>query len=169
MSVALLTNKFQAGSNFVGVTKTMKEIIVESTNMYHADGLDFLPELAVLHIQNNELKTMPDLLGLPNIRKLYIKGNSRMNCDQRMCWRRLRERMREPISYPDDVTCVEPPLSAGDAISTINPKFMHYWNGKFWLAPSAILRLNAINISMRTCPQQAVSSSTDHLMVVLIR
>ena len=78
-----------------------------------------------------------------------------MNCDQLMCWRRLRERMREPISYPNDVTCVEPPLLAGNAISTINPKFMHYWNGKFWFAPSAILRLNVINISMRTCLELA--------------
>ena len=128
--VRLEKNKFQEGSNFFGVTEVIEGIYVESSNLHCADGLDLLPKLAVLDIKDNELETIPDFLGLPNIRKLYINGNSRMNCDQRMCWRRLWDRMREPIEDSDDVICVEPPSLAGRAMSTVNPKFMHCINGK---------------------------------------
>ena len=127
--VRLEKNKFQEGSNFFGVTEVIEGIYIESSNLHSADGLDLLPKIAVLDIKDNELETIPDLLGLPNIRKLYINGNSRMNCDQRMCWRRLWDRMREPIEDSDDVICVEPPLLAGRAMSTVNPKFMHCING----------------------------------------
>ena len=130
IGVRLEKNQFQEGSNFFGVTKTIEGLHVQSSNLQCADGLDSLPKLAALDIQNNELETIPDLMGSPNIRKLYINGNSRMNCDQRMCWRRLWDRIREPMEDSDDVICVEPPLLAGRAMSSVNPKFMHCINGK---------------------------------------
>ena len=129
-SVRLKHTKFQEGSNFVGMTKTVKSIYIESSNLHYADGLDSLPNLSILDIRNNNLETIPDLLDLP-IRMLYISGNSRMNCDQRMCWRRLWDRVREPIPDSDDVICVKPPLLAGWIMSIVNPKFMHCSNGKF--------------------------------------
>ena len=128
-SVGLKNNKFQEGSNFVGITKTVNSIYIESSNLHCADGVDLLPNLSILDIRNNKLETIPDLLGLP-ITTLYISGNSRMNCDQRMCWRRLWDRMRGPNRDFDGVTCVEPPFLAGRAMSTINPKFMHCINGR---------------------------------------
>ena len=130
MTVGLGRNKFQTESNFLGVTETIEKIFMQSSNLHCADGLDLLPKLAVLEIHNNKLETIPDLLALSNLRRLYIKGNSRMNCDQRMCWRRLWDRVREPFRQSDDVICVEPPLLAGHAMSTVNPKFMHCSNGK---------------------------------------
>ena len=156
-SVRLKYNKFQEGSNFLGMTKTVKFIYIESSNLHCADGLDLLPNLSNLDIRNNNLETIPDLLGLP-IRMLYISGNSRINCDQRMCWRRLWDRMRKPIRDSGDVICVRPPLLAGSAMSSVNPKFMHCGNGKLipsklknytrdhqyfraWLYKIAILRL----------------------------
>ena len=130
MTVGLGRNKFQTESNFVGVTETIEKIFMQSSNLHCADGLDLLPKLAVLEIHNDKLETIPDLLALPNLRRLYIIGNSRMNCDQWMCWQRLWDRVRQPFRQSDDVICVEPPLLAGHAMSTVNPKFMHCSNAK---------------------------------------
>ena len=133
LKIAMLEkNTFQEASNFVGVTETLEALYIKSSNLHCADGLDLLPNLAILEIQNNKLETLPDMLEIPNIRKLYINGNSRMNCDHRLCWRRLWDRVRKPLPDSDDVTCVEPPLLTGQAMSTVNPKFMHCSNGKLF-------------------------------------
>ena len=131
-SVRLEKNAFQEGSNFLGMTETVEALYIKSSNVHCADGLDLLPNLAILEIQKNKLETLPDLLELLNIRKLYINGNSRMSCDHRMCWRRLWNRVRKPIPDSDDVTCVEPPLLTGQVLSVVNPKFMHCRSGKLY-------------------------------------
>ena len=62
-SVRLKSNEFQQGSNFVGMTKTVKFIYIDSSNLHCTDGLDLLPNLSCLEIRNNKLETIPDLLG----------------------------------------------------------------------------------------------------------
>ena len=125
-------NTFQKETTFSAVTEKISWILIRSSNLHSADGLELLPNLYHLHIINNKLETLPDLLKLPRLRRMFINGNSRMNCDKRMCWRRLWDRMRRPFYMSDDVTCVEPPLLAGHQMLTVNPKFMHCRNGKLF-------------------------------------
>ena len=79
-------NLYRQESNFHGVTTTLKKIIINRSNLYSADGLELLLYVTDLEIQNNKLETLSDLFGLPDLKTLYISGNSRMNCNQRMCW-----------------------------------------------------------------------------------
>ena len=131
--IILEGNVYEEGTNFLGMTEAMTWIIAGTSNLYSAEGVDLLPNLERLFIANNLLETIPDLLGLPVLRMLSIEGNSRMNCDQRMCWRRLWDRMRNPLQRSDDVTCVEPPLLAGNKMTKVNPKFMQCSNGEQFL------------------------------------
>ena len=128
-SVNAVGNTFQVGSNFRGVTERIGSIIIDSSNLYSAEGLDVLQNLYRIGIKNNQLETLPDLLELPKLRRLFISGNSRMHCDKRMCWRRLWDRVREPLQQSDDVRCMEPPLLVGHAMSKVNPKFMQCSDG----------------------------------------
>ena len=130
--VNAMWNTFQEGSNFRGVTGAVEFIVFDYSHLCSADGLELLSNLRKIYIMNNNLETIPDLLSLPKLKRLYIKGNTRMKCDQRMCWRRLWERVKRPLRYYDDVICVEPPLLAGYAMSKINPKFMQCSNGKWF-------------------------------------
>ena len=123
-------NNFPMGSNFNGVSKTLSLLRAGSSNMFSAEGVEYLPNLAFLKIDKNNLETLPDLLLSPKLKTLYINDNSRMNCDQRMCWRRLWDRVRTPLQNFDDVKCSEPPLLAGHYMLTVNPKFMQCSNGK---------------------------------------
>ena len=125
-------NTFQETSNLLSMTGTITFISISNSNLHFADGLELLPKLDYLNIMNNKLETLPDLLKLPRLRRMFINGNSRMNCDKRMCWRRLWDRVRGPLDSSDDVKCVDPPLLAGHQMLNVNPKFMQCNNGK-WL------------------------------------
>ena len=80
--------------------------------MKSADGVESLSGLTGFRIDGNDLETVPDLLGLKKLDALLSADNSRIKCDQRLCWRRLWERMRAPLVEEDDVICVEPLLLA---------------------------------------------------------
>ena len=124
-------NQFQETPNpFLGLSKTVWFIDIRSAKLRSAGGIESVPRLGGFRIHDNELETVPDLLGLKWLKRLRIAGNSRMNCDYRMCWRRLWKRMRAPLVEEDDVTCVEPPLLANKKLSLVNPKFMWCDNGK---------------------------------------
>ena len=126
-------NQFQETPNpFLGLSKTVWMIDIKSAKLRFAGGIESLPRLHGFRIHDNELETVPDLLGLKWLKRLRIAGNSRMNCDYRMCWRRLWNRMRAPLVEENDVTCVEPPLLANKKLSLVNPKFMWCDNGKSW-------------------------------------
>ena len=148
-------NVFREKSNFIGATEKLNYIIIHSSSLFSADGLEKLQSLFHLGITNNKLETLPDLLGLQVLGELLIKDNFRMNCDKRMCWRRLWNSVRNPLQQSDDVICVEPPLLAGHSMATVNPKFMQCNNGK-WLETRAcnILRNTDILILLRLPLQQ---------------
>ena len=129
-AVNIEINTFQEGSNFWDVSKMIGSITVNSSNLYSASGLELLPNLRRLEISHNKLEILPDLF----LRRLLMCGNSRMNCDKRMCWRRLWDRVRHPLRISDDVVCVDPPLLAGHSMSKVNPKFMQCSNGKIKLS-----------------------------------
>ena len=129
-SINVARNTFQEASNFLGVTRKITWISIYSSNLHSADGLELLQNLNYLQIIDNKLETIPDLLKLPKLRRMLINGNSRMNCDKRMCWRRLWDRVRQPFYKSDDVKCVQPPLLAGHEMLSVNPKFMQCDNGK---------------------------------------
>ena len=123
-------NKFQdIPSLFVGMRQTMRLMNVKYSKLKSVVGVETLPKLIVVDAMGNELETVPDLLGLKNLVNLFIGDNSRMTCDQRMCWRRLLNRVRAPLDKDDDVTCVHPPAFTGHPLSTINPKFMNCIKG----------------------------------------
>ena len=124
-------NDFQnAESPFLGLSQAMWRIDITSANIRSANGVETLSNLAGFDIRGNALETVPDLLGLRKLNMLLIADNSRMNCDYRMCWRRLLDRMRDPLEEEDDVMCVKPAILAGKQLSQVNPKFMQCGNGK---------------------------------------
>ena len=124
-------NNFQEVPNpFHGMTVKMWQIDINFANMRSADGVETLPNLVGLTISGNHLETMPDLIGSSKLRRLRIADNSRMICDYPMCWRRLWDRVRQPLQDQDDVICVKPLFLAGNVLSSINPKFMRCENGK---------------------------------------
>ena len=125
-------NQFQETLNpFLGLSKTVWMIDIQSAKLRFAGGIESLPRLGGFRIFDNELETVPDLLVLKWLKRHRIAGNSRMNCDYRMCWRQLWNRMRAPLLEEDDITCVEPPLLANKKLSLVNPKFMRCDNGKY--------------------------------------
>ena len=124
-------NNFQAVPNpFSNMNRKMWRIDINGANMRSADGVETLPNLAGLFITGNHLETVPDLIGSRKLWLLRIADNSRLICDYRMCWRRLWDRVRQPLRDQDDVTCVKPKFLAGNTISLVNPKFMQCENGK---------------------------------------
>ena len=69
-----------------------------------------MTNLEALDLAYNFLETVPDMLeGLPRLTHLQIRGQGRLSCDQRMCWRQLWNRVRAPLVYEDDVMCKGPP------------------------------------------------------------
>ena len=124
-------NDFQQVSYpFLGMSETVRIIDIRSAKMRSADGVESMSGLTGFWIDGNDLETVPDLLGLKKLDVLLIADNSRMKCDQRMCWRRLWERMRAPLVEEDDVICVEPLLHAKKTLSSVNLKFMQCDYGK---------------------------------------
>ena len=83
-----------------------------------------------INLRWNNLETIPDMLDFPNLNALTITAN-RIVCDQRMCWRRLWDRMRAPLAVRDDATCANPPELNGLLLSTVNPRAMGCYNGGF--------------------------------------
>ena len=148
-SVTAVWNTFKKETTFSGVTEKISWILIGNSNLHSADGLELLPNLYHLHIINNKLETLPDLLNLLRLRRMFINGNSRMNCDKRMCWRRLWDRIRGPLDRSDDVTCVEPPLLAGHQMLNVNPKFMQCNNGKWFNIIISRVRVQIRNSSKK--------------------
>ena len=124
-------NNFKEVRNpFRDMNLKMWQIAIDTANMRSTDGVETLPNLAGLSITGNHFETVPDLIGSRKLWKLRIADNSRMICDYRMCWRRLWDRVRQPLRDQDDVTCVKPPFLTGNTLSSVNPKFMQCENGK---------------------------------------
>ena len=123
-------NNFQEVPNpFRNMNLKMWQIDINAANMRSTDGVETLSNLEGLSITGNHLETVPDLIELRKLWKLRIADNSRMICDYRMCWRRLWDRVRQPLRDQDDVTCVKPKFLAGNTLSSINPKFMQCESG----------------------------------------
>ena len=87
------------------------------------------PRLFFVAIENNRLSTIPDMLDFPSLEHLFIRDNP-ITCDQKMCWRRLWDRKREPLVGDDDVMCQMPHFLRRTMLSNINPKAMGCYNGK---------------------------------------
>ena len=106
------------------VTDNLQTLDVSQTGLSVMVDLTLRPNLQEIYISNNHLETIPDLLNMTSLTTLNIGGNSRMSCDHRMCWRRLWDRIREPLASYDDVTCIQPSKIAGYKLSVVNPELM---------------------------------------------
>ena len=106
------------------VTDSLQILDVSQTGLSVMVDLTLRPNLQEIHMSNNHLETIPDLLNMTSLTTLKIADNSRMSCDRRMCWRRLWDRIREPLASSDDVTCVQPPELTGYKLSLVNPELM---------------------------------------------
>ena len=111
------------------VSDNLHTFQVSMTGLSTMVDLTLKKNLKQIVISNNHLETIPDLLNMTLLIKLFIARNSRMTCDHRMCWRRLWDRMRAPLASSDDVTCVQPPELAGYKLSGVNPKLMGCMGG----------------------------------------
>ena len=111
------------------VTDSLQTLDASQTGLSVMVDLTLRPNLQEIYISNNHLETIPDLLNMTSLTTLKIDGNSRMSCDHRMCWRRLWDRIREPLASYDDVTCIQPPELAGYKLSVVNPELMNCAKG----------------------------------------
>ena len=111
------------------VTDSLQTLDASQTELSVMVDLTLRPNLQEIYISNNHLETIPDLLNMTSLTTLKIDGNSRMSCDHRMCWRRLWDRIREPLASYDDVTCIQPPELAGYKLSVVNPELMNCAKG----------------------------------------
>ena len=106
------------------VADSLQILDVSQTGLSVMVDLTLRPNLQKIYISNNHLETISDLLNMTSLTTLKIDGNSRMSCDHRMCWRRLWDRVREPLASYDDVTCIQPSELAGYKLSVVNPELM---------------------------------------------
>ena len=106
------------------VTDSLQILDISQTGLSAMVDLTLRPNLQEIHMSNNHLETIPDLLNMISLTTLKIAGNSRMSCDRRLCWRRLWDRVREPLASYDDVTCVQPSELTGYKLSVVNPEIM---------------------------------------------
>ena len=140
-NLRIRANDFQDTLNpFEDMNQIVTVIDIQHSKLKSVSGVETLSNLYNFYATGNELETVPDLLGLKNLIRLKISDNSRMTCDQRMCWRRLLNRVRNPLTDEDDVTCVHPPAITGHPLSTINPKFMNCVKGNSEYCTSIIYR-----------------------------
>ena len=114
-----------------GMCRAIKELRLHRNKLIEFGDVTVLHNLGTLYLYNNELETIPDMLGgLPHLYSLRVKNNARMACDRRMCWKRLWDRVRSPIRRTDDVQCMAPPAARGYLLSMISPGFMQCYQGK---------------------------------------
>ena len=134
-------------STLLGMPKSLITLNLLEGALKSIGDLTVLSNLRYIYLRGNSLETIPDLLnGVPNLLYLYIRRNSRMSCDRRMCWWRLWERVRTLVTF-DDVTCQQPSELSGYQLSEVNPKFMNCNEGNVHLELCALGR-RAINVSL---------------------
>ena len=110
--------------DWAAVSDTVQSFNSKNCALTTIPDLSVRRRLSFIDLSNNYLKTIPDMLNMTSLTELRIAGNSGMSCDHRMCWRRLWDRMRAPLTVSDDAICVTPPELAGYKLSTVNPKLM---------------------------------------------
>ena len=112
--------------------RNMKRLSLAQANLVALGDVSVLDNLETLWLYENSLETIPDMLGgVPKLRYLSIRDNSRMTCDRRMCWWRLWGRVRPPIQS-DEVDCVYPTAARGHRLSLISPGFMNCGQGGWY-------------------------------------
>ena len=116
--------KHVSNSTLAGISNTLTLLSLYRNRLLDIGNLTVLTNLRIVGLERNQLETIPDMLGLSQLRSLYIDGNTRMTCDHRMCWRRLWDRVRAPLFSSDDATCKAPLAARGHSLSRINPGFM---------------------------------------------
>ena len=117
-------------SELAGISSTAEVLDFFGSKLVNIGDITVLHNLVAVWLLNNNLETIPDMLGLPRLRILYIDGNSRMSCDIRMCWRQLWDRVRSPIRRTDDAECMTPSSAKGYRLSQISPGFMQCNQGE---------------------------------------
>ena len=118
-----LTNISDA--TLAGMNSMMEVLGFMDNNLVEFGDVTVMKSLRVLYLAGNKLETIPDMLGVfPRLWVLTIEHNTRMTCDFRMCWKRLWDRVRTPITRSDDVQCTAPPAARGHDLSLISPGFM---------------------------------------------
>ena len=120
-------------SELASMSSTFRRLNLIDNQLIQLGDVTLLNNLGGLWLDGNELETIPDLLmGLPNLWVLSTRGNTRMACDHRMCWRRLWDRVRSQIPFGDDVKCMAPLAARGYRLSLISPGFMQCDQGNVW-------------------------------------
>ena len=145
-----LTVLYLEGSRITSISDSVLASMPKNiTSLYLMDNflkevgdMTVLTNLRSLNLASNFLETIPDMLdGLPKLNYLKINSQDRMSCDQRMCWRRLWNRVRAPLVHEDDAMCRGPPeIIFGifriypdiGLLSLMDPEFMQCNQGEVW-------------------------------------
>ena len=100
------------------------------------NGIFKLPEVLpvksrfrFLSLVSNNLLTIPDMLACQSLTRILIRFNP-VTWDEKLCWRRLWDRVRAPLVGKDDVECQGPLPLRATMLSNVNPKAMGCYNGK---------------------------------------
>ena len=129
-------------SGLASMPKNLTALDLSYNYLKEIGDMTVLTNLDFLTLRGNGLETIPDMLdGLPKLQSLQIALQGRMSCDQRMCWRRLWNRVRAPLVHEDDVMCKGPPEIIFEIfrrypdiglLSLMDPGFMQCNQGEDW-------------------------------------
>ena len=118
-------------STLASMSSTLRMLALQVNKLVKMGDITPLNNLRTLWLYQNQLETIPDMLeGVPLIHEFKFKDNSHMACDHRMCWMRLWDRVRAPISIKNDVKCTLPSAARGHSLAVMNPTFIQCDQGE---------------------------------------
>ena len=114
---------------FDSISDYLKKLELQDNGLRSVPDLASKPNLENIKLQGNNLETVPDLLSL-NLKELKLAANP-IRCDQRMCWWKMWHRLKSRPTITDGVTCADPPELTGLAFTGVNPRDMHCHKGNW--------------------------------------
>ena len=114
--------------NVTGLTE-VKTFNVKQNRLIHIPNISFMSKLEVLHLNDNDLHSVPDLFYLPST--TLNLGKKSLVCDKALCWIRMWPWMKTSQIPSDDPVCDGPAEVTGMNLMEMGPTFIECFRGKY--------------------------------------
>ena len=114
--------------NVTGLTE-VKTFKAEYNRLTHIPNISFMSKLEVLHLNDNNLLSVPDLFYLP-LTTLNL-GNNPLVCDKALCWIRMWPWMKTSQIPSDEPVCDGPAEVTAMNLMEVDPTFMECFRGEY--------------------------------------